>query len=548
MDLVSGFKQLSIGKTVTVGVIVLISLGYGLLIATSGSGLREALIQRSNADNVQLTRLLVSTMRGGVRWNRPDAIARAYADLVEHPDSHLTQLLVVDARFQPLSAWHKSGGNPASELLSTLSERRDILSRQSYFTLSQADGFTVFQAISAGKPQETIGFLAAKFDNSDLNRYVDELNLRQTAYSCLILLISIAILLLLIRHLISRPLQLAVKAMEDMATGDSNLTRRLDEDGHLEIALLNRGFNAFVNKLNDVINLVTNSSIALSDESIRMSDVTSQSKEQVIRQRREITLISEAVEKMANASAAVSNDANAAAQAAADARQRSDQVTLLMSDAVCAFKDLAKNVHSMGDIISAVEADSRDIGSVVSIINKISEQTNLLALNAAIEAARAGEQGRGFAVVADEVRSLSNRIQAETQNIHQQIRQLQGRVQQMTAAMAISVEKSESSLGQAADADLALKAVKNSIGDISKLNQHIADETEGQNTQVAAIRERVNTIAEIAEHTTKVVTQASNYGNEFSVMAQQLQDLVRQFVQAQPGGNMQKEIDESSLF
>lgn len=525
----------SIGSAVSIIVLLLVAIGYSALISMYSVKIRSTLIHQTNHTSIELVQLLAAQVRGGVRWQRPAAIDRAYHELITQNNSDIDEILVLDTEMRSLSRWVENPNAPDRLLHATTENRSRLLAGQS-LSWSENGLFFSLEPIQDGSEQEVIGFIAIIFSNRSLHQEMNTLGYQLVLMAIGIMLVTGAVLAFVIRRLVSHPLQSAVDAMHELSVGDGNLTRRLNENGRHEIAQLNRGFNRFVEKLKTVIELVSNSSVALARESMTMSALCLKSREKVIEQQHEVQNITSAIDAMAKSSVEVAESAIAATGAVQTAQDQASHVTRSMSAAMQSFRDLAANIERVGAIVTEMHGDSQDIGSIVSIINMISEQTNLLALNAAIEAARAGEHGRGFAVVAEEVRSLSTRIQLETQQIQKRIQHLQGRVDEINLAMQSSVEKSETSVEQADQAESALRGVNTSISTITDMNQRIVQATDSQKITVNEIRGNIEAVAQIAEDTAQAVSQSSALGNEFSIMAAQLKDLVRQFIEVTPSG------------
>jgi len=321
----------------------------------------------------------------------------------------------------------------------------------------------------------------------------------------------------------------ALKAVAD----SGNLAQQLDEHGRDEASDLARYFNRFVAKIKSLVDLVIASSASLAAESQRMNEATSRSQHQVAQQQHDIGEIATSIEHVASSAEQVKVNADAAADAAASANDHAQHGQAVVGEVTGAIQELANEVAEAAQVIARVETGSEQIGMVLSVIRSISEQTNLLALNAAIEAARAGEHGRGFAVVADEVRSLSEKIHNETDQIQEIINQLQDSSREAASVMNRGTERSSAVAEKAETAGSALSEIASSVATISDMNGNIAEFSGNQLERVEEVRDKVASIRGIAEEAASTAAQAAASSSEFTIMAGQLQDLVKQFLQEQ---------------
>ena len=336
----------------------------------------------------------------------------------------------------------------------------------------------------------------------------------------------------LITSHIMRRLNRIVFAMTEIASGHGGLNHTLHEHGNDELSELAVGFNLFVTKIRGVVELVINSSAMLAEEADRMLVVTGETKQGVEEQQDETNKIAMAVRMMSDSVLSVANSAAKASATSKRASETAHEGMRLVNDTVTNIKSLAKEVDAAANVIRSLEKESTDIGMVVSVIRNISEQTNLLALNAAIEAARAGEHGRGFAVVADEVRSLSNSIQKETEQISEKVKKLQSGTQEAVQVMEMSTENAKDSVKLANEASEALSNITEMVNSVTK-GSEVTEQSLNIQSQVANdVNDKIKVISGIADVTASNALITANSANEFNSMAAQLQGLVQQFLES----------------
>ena len=329
--------------------------------------------------------------------------------------------------------------------------------------------------------------------------------------------------------LIARPIARAVSALNDIAEGEGDLTQRLNARGRDEIAQLAGGFNKFIEKVQGIIRQVSGSTTQLATASEQMSTVVAATKDGIQRQRNETDLVATAMNEMVATVQEVALNADNAARQAEEANQEAINGKATISKNIHSIEVLADEVRKASDVIDGLQKDSEAIGSVLDVIQGIAEQTNLLALNAAIEAARAGEQGRGFAVVADEVRNLASRTAQSTQEIQGMIERLQKGASNAVVVMHSGSEQAAESVKQAAGADKALVAITSAVEDISRMNAQIAASAGQQGTVAEEININVNNISLVAEQSAQSATEISKSSDELAKLSIELQSLVAQF-------------------
>jgi methyl-accepting chemotaxis protein len=278
-----------------------------------------------------------------------------------------------------------------------------------------------------------------------------------------------------------------------------------------------------------VIGQVRGASDRVTAAADQMASATTGSKQGAAQQQVEITQVATAMNQMSATVQEVARNAASAADAAQQASTQANQGKGIVTEGVSAIQSLAAEVERAAEVIHKLELDSASIGKVVDVIKGIAEQTNLLALNAAIEAARAGEQGRGFAVVADEVRTLATRTQESTQEIQQMIERLQACATDAVKVMDSGRKQAHISVEKSVAAGNALGAITSSVTAISDMNTQIASAAEEQGAVAEEINRNIVNISQVADQTVAGAQQTAASSEVLSKLAVQLQDLVAKF-------------------
>jgi len=328
---------------------------------------------------------------------------------------------------------------------------------------------------------------------------------------------------------ITRPLDRVVVRLRDIAEGEGDLTQRLNEEAKNELGTLSHWFNTFVDKVQVVIGQVSEVSEQLSSAADQTSTITDQTSNGVREQQVATEHVATAMEEMVSTVQEVarnSSDAASATQAASEETQKGGQV---VTRTVNRINELAEEVGQSADVIQQLAKDSESVGGVLDVIRGIADQTNLLALNAAIEAARAGEQGRGFAVVADEVRTLAGRTQQSTQEIQGMIERLQSGASSAVDAMERGRDKAQAGVEDAALAGQSLDSITSSVSSIQDINTQVASAAEEQSAVADEIKRNISSISEIAERTTLGAQETSQASEHLAQLSSRLRELVGGF-------------------
>ncbi len=345
----------------------------------------------------------------------------------------------------------------------------------------------------------------------------------------LIGLLLCAVVGVLLPRQLSKTLRSAAQHFEDICNGRRNLTDHVQIAGSNELANLDSSLNGFLDQLQRLMLDIAGSTSQLATAATQMAGVTDATRKAIESQHAETEQAAAAMHELAASAQEVTRSASQAADAAHEADQQAGQGTRVVGQTITGIRGLASEVEQAATVIATLEADSTSIGAILDVIRSIADQTNLLALNAAIEAARAGEQGRGFAVVADEVRTLAQRTQQSTQEIRAMIERVQSGAQHAVQVMEAGRAKASNTVKEAANAESSLKAITGSISRISSMNTQIANAIEQQTAVSEEINRSVMNIETHTEQTTAGAQQTASAVAELARLSVQLKDLVGQF-------------------
>ena len=331
----------------------------------------------------------------------------------------------------------------------------------------------------------------------------------------------------LLTRSIVKPIDQALVAAEAIAEG--NLTQPIRAEGRDEAARLLLAMQKMQGKLRDTLQRISGSATQLASAAEELNSVTDEGARGLTQQNNEIEQAATAVNEMTSAVEEVARNAVSTSEASRDATTSASDGRDLVMETVSAIERMSGDVQSTADLIGHLAAESRDIGKVLDVIRGLADQTNLLALNAAIEAARAGEAGRGFAVVADEVRALAHRTQQSTSEIERMIGSIQGGTEQAVDSMRNSTERAESTLNIAKGAGMALETINGAIVQINERNLVIASAAEEQAQVAREVDRNLVNIRDLSVQTAAGSAQTTAASGELARLAVDLNAMVARF-------------------
>jgi len=326
---------------------------------------------------------------------------------------------------------------------------------------------------------------------------------------------------------ITRPLGRVNDMLNIVSSGD--LSHKLDETGQDEFAQLSKNCNLLIDSLRNLIESIVNRSSQLAAAAEQTSAVTAESTTAIEEQRNQVEQAASATTEMSSTAQSVLSTANDALGEIKQADDEAERVKIISARNRKTIQQLATEVDSAAQVINQLQQDSASIGGILDVIRGIAEQTNLLALNAAIEAARAGEQGRGFAVVADEVRTLASRTQESTSEIQTMIEALQTGAGKAVTVMDTGKSKASDCVNQSEEAEKALETITHAVHEAFDRSSQIATSAEEQSVVAHEISENLESIVAIAEQTTAGSQQTAASSSEVARLAEELQQSVQEF-------------------
>ena len=432
-------------------------------------------------------------------------------------------------------------GKPAAQILDA--EEQVLVQRlpagQSHYQIDQAAGHVALFLPFSFEGTDARWVLMLQLPIAEVMKDLDQLmaargaESRSSLTTMLIIgvLIAVAGLLAiwLISRRITRPLRDMVMMLDNIGQGEGDLTQRLHIDSRNELGQIATGFNTFLTRLQGMISEVVGSVQKVSDASEHTADIAIRTDKGVQTQLAEIELVATAVHEMTATAQDVARNATQAAEAASHADRAANQGRHIVQDTGATITELAGEIGRAVDVVQTLARDSENIDAILVTIRSIAEQTNLLALNAAIEAARAGEQGRGFAVVADEVRNLAQKTQQATGEIQQMIQQLQNGTRDVVQVMEQSQSRTQRSVEQADAAAEALQAITQAVSLINDMNNQIASAAEEQSAVAEDINRNVTNIGQVAQDVAGGAEEASQASAGLTRLAEQQRRLINQF-------------------
>lgn len=359
------------------------------------------------------------------------------------------------------------------------------------------------------------------------------LQLGETTFQLILCALIIGMLGLVIFWFVARqiatPLRRVVDRLRDIAQGEGDLTQRISLQRNDELGELANWFNAFLDKLHTTVRQIVSSTHQSHQMTEQSRSLSSQSSQALQAQFNEIDLVASAFEEMHQTSAEVAQSANRVVVAADSAELSAQQGKLVVEGTQKAMSQLMAYISSAKPEVEALAENSDSISQILEVITAIAEQTNLLALNAAIEAARAGEQGRGFAVVADEVRNLARRTQDSVVEIRQVIGNLQSGTEQVVSAIIASHEQANVTHQNAQQAVVVIEQITQAIATIQEMSNQIEIAVKEQGQVSGEISENVNNIRKASETVTLAADESNQMLEGLQALANQQQQLVNQF-------------------
>ncbi|SIR00635.1 methyl-accepting chemotaxis protein [Aeromonas veronii] len=397
---------------------------------------------------------------------------------------------------------------------------QSLIKNESRAALEQAGQY----GLELRKENDRVANLLTKQSEASYERA----KLLSTTVGALTLLFVVIVAWLLIRQ-IRNPVMTLLEQTRQVAAG--NLTSQLDmkQFSHDELGKLAQGFNEMQSNLRMLVNEVSGSVVQLGAAAEEISAVAQQSANNMGAQQHELNQLATAMNEMQATVQEVARNTNDAASAATSASDTAAQGSETVNDSIGRIEKVATAIEETALVIRQLGDDSRNIGMVLEVIQGIAEQTNLLALNAAIEAARAGEQGRGFAVVADEVRTLAKRTQDSTSQINHIISELQQRANEAGVTMQQSQDMMSETVHTAREAGASIAEISSSVNSISHMNIQIATATEEQGAVSEELNRNVVNISNASEEVATGAKQMAQACNDLNLLATQLQEVVRKF-------------------
>ncbi|MCB4437948.1 methyl-accepting chemotaxis protein [Alteromonas sp. McT4-15] len=346
---------------------------------------------------------------------------------------------------------------------------------------------------------------------------------------CVVSVLLVVLLIYVIGGSIVKPVQEVTERMKDISQGEGDLTRSLPEKGQDEVTRLARYFNQYTEKMRQSLLGIRENINSLSQQAELVENSSKNSNQQAHDQNENMLQVAAAMEQMTSQINEVSNNADSAEKSTSSARSNVQHGATVVDNTVKDIRSLTSDIESVSSVVTELAAQTDSIGAVLDVIRGIAEQTNLLALNAAIEAARAGEQGRGFAVVADEVRTLASRTGQSTDEIQAMIEKLQSNAKAAVDAVKVSQSASTKTVDNAIQANQNLQEADRLMTEIADMSSEIARATEQQAEAANEANVRINALSGAADNSLRTADELASASQALRASCLAIMDIANRF-------------------